>query len=275
MKNIISRSISGIIYVALIIGALVGGQVWSTALFSVFGLIAMLEFQRIMMGPASGGAGMAARALDIIVALAMCNIVYILDIPFPATLSGLCIIFCYGILRFTIALYDKSGNTLADTSKSILSILYIAVPLMMLGLLCSEQGGWKIILAMFAMIWLNDTGAYCIGSMFGRHPLFPRLSPKKSWEGFFGGLAFCLAAGVGAFYLVGKPFPLAGWLGFSVMVCILSTWGDLFESLIKRTNGIKDSGHIIPGHGGILDRIDSLLFASVGVFAVTFFISLV
>lgn len=270
MKNLVLRSVSGIVYVALIVGALVGGLVWSTALFSIFCVLAMLEFQRITMGPVAKGADIVARAVDIIVALVLCNIVYLLDMPLPFALLSICIAFGYGALRFTISLYDKNERSLGDTAWSALSMLYIAAPLMMLGLLCSEPDGWKMILAMFVMIWLNDTGAYCVGSMLGRHRLFPRLSPKKSWEGFFGGLAFCLAAGVGAFYIIGEPFTVYEWLGFGAMVCVLSTWGDLFESLIKRTNHIKDSGNLIPGHGGILDRIDSMLFVAVGVFVVMF-----
>lgn len=270
MKNLVLRSVSGVVYVALIVGALIGGLVWSTALFSIFCVLAMLEFQRITMGPTVNCADVASRAVDIIVALAMCNVVYLLDMPTPIAMLALCIAFGYGAVRFTIALYNKRDSSLADTAWSALSMLYIAAPLMMLGLLCSEQDGWKMILAMFVMIWLNDTGAYCVGSLCGRHRLFPRLSPKKSWEGFFGGLAFCLAAGVGAFYITGEPFTIYEWLGFGAMVCVLSTWGDLFESLIKRTNHIKDSGNIIPGHGGILDRIDSMLFVSVGVFLVLF-----
>lgn len=270
MKNLVLRSISGIVYVALIVGALIGGLIWSTTLFSIFCVLAMLEFQRITMGHVSRGADIAARALDIIVALVMCNIVYILDMPIPIAMLSICVAFGYAALRFTLALYDNGERSLRNTAWSALSMLYIAAPLMMLGLLCSEQNGWKIILAMFVMIWLNDTGAYCVGSLCGRHPLFPRLSPKKSWEGFFGGFAFCLAAGIGAFYIIGEPFTIYEWLGFGAMICVLSTWGDLFESLIKRTNHIKDSGNIIPGHGGILDRIDSMLFVSVGVFVVLF-----
>ncbi len=117
-------------------------------------------------------------------------------------------------------------------------------------------------LLIFIMIWLNDTGAFLVGSAIGRHRLFERLSPKKSWEGFFGGLLFCLIAGYLAPILSADDF--AGYpmryVGLGVLVCVFSTWGDLFESMIKRAAGVKDSGNILPGHGGMLDRIDSILF---------------
>lgn len=274
MKNLITRSLSGIIYVALIVGALVAGTAWSATLFSCFCVVAMLEFQHITMGAPTSRYAEVMCAVDVVVALVLCNVAQVLALPDVLTVIYIAIVFVYGLLRFTLALYDKSGKALANTAWSVLSVLYIAVPLMMLNLLCSEQDGWKIVLAMFAMIWLNDTGAYCVGSLLGRNKMFPRLSPKKSWEGFFGGFVFCLVSGIAAYYLVGQPFGLWGWVGFGAMVCLLSTWGDLFESLIKRTNGIKDSGKIIPGHGGILDRIDSMLFASVGVFVLLFIVDM-
>ena len=275
MKNLIVRSLSGVVYVGLIVGALIGGMAWSTALFSIFCVLAMLEFQRITMGPVTETLDVITRAVDVVVALALCNVAYVLDFPELMMIIFICLAFGYGVLRFTFALYDKRDHALADVAWSTLSLTYIAVPLMMLSLLCTEQDGWKIVLTMFVMIWLNDTGAYCVGSMLGRNKLFPRLSPKKSWEGFIGGLIFCLAAGIGAFYVVGAPFTMLEWVGFGALVCVLSTWGDLFESLIKRTNHIKDSGNPIPGHGGILDRIDSMLFVAVGVFIVMFFVDMI
>lgn len=269
MKNLVLRSLSGVIYVALIVGAIVGGLSWSTALFSIFCVVAMLEFQHITMGLAIKGIDVVTRTLDVVAGLILVNVVYILD--FPEIIMTICIgmAFGYYVLRFILALYDKGEHPLADTAWSILSLSYIAVPLMMLSILCSEQEGWKIVLTMFIMIWLNDTGAYCVGSLLGKHQLFARLSPKKSWEGFAGGLFFCIAAGVAAAFLFPDIFSLPLWILFGIMVCALSTWGDLFESLLKRSHAIKDSGHLIPGHGGILDRIDSLLFVSIGVFVFT------
>lgn len=274
MKNLALRAVSGTIYVCLIIGALLGGLAWSTALFSLFCVLAMTEFQGITLGPVRSGMDVAIRAVDTITALAFCNICYILDFPTPVTIAVASLVLGYTLIRFTLALYHKTTgatDALTEAAWSTLSLLYIAMPLSMLGMLCTEAPGNMMVLVMFIMIWLNDTGAYCVGSLCGRHKLFERLSPKKSWEGLFGGLAFCLAAGAGAYYILGPVFPLAGWLGIGAMVCVLSTWGDLFESLLKRTHGIKDSGKLIPGHGGILDRIDSMLFASIGIFIIMFF----
>lgn len=270
MKNLLMRSASGIVYVGLIVGALLGGTKWATALFSIFCVSAIYEFSRITMGTPRQGIDVAFRSLDIIIGLIICNICYVLDLPWALTMAMACLVLAYPVLRGTLALYHKSQSAMTDTAWSVLSIFYIAMPLAMLGMLCTETYGCMIVLTMFITIWLNDTGAYCVGSLCGKHKMFPRLSPKKSWEGFVGGLLFSIAAGIGGHYFIGEPFSLLQWIGFGVMICILSTWGDLFESLLKRTHGIKDSGNLIPGHGGILDRIDSLLFASTGVFIVMF-----
>ncbi|MDE6334502.1 MAG: phosphatidate cytidylyltransferase, partial [Muribaculaceae bacterium] len=119
-------------------------------------------------------------------------------------------------------------------------------------------------LALFIFIWINDTGAYLSGRTLGHTKLCERLSPKKTWEGFWGGFALTVAAGLVAAHIIGGGTGRAYiiWSLYAAVVSIAGTYGDLFESLIKRTLGLKDSGNIIPGHGGILDRIDSLLAVS-------------
>lgn len=166
------------------------------------------------------------------------------------------------ICRMVMELYLNSDTPLANLSRSFMTQIYIGMPL---GTMTFIGEGWNlhIILALFLMIWLNDTGAFIIGSKFGRNRLFERISPKKSWEGFFGGLGFNILAAL-IFALCGKSFfdlqwGVASWLGLGIAVTLFSTWGDLVESLLKRNLNIKDSGNLIPGHGGILDRIDSLL----------------
>lgn len=116
-------------------------------------------------------------------------------------------------------------------------------------------------LLIFIFIWLNDTGAYIVGTAFGKHRLFPRVSPMKSWEGFAGGLVI---AWIAALALAGS-YPEVSWYhwtAFATMIVVFGTWGDLVESLIKRTYGVKDSGILLPGHGGILDRFDSMMLAT-------------
>ena len=264
MKKILIRSFSGIVYVALIVGAVFGGPVCFAILMSLFALLGVNEFQNIVCGKPTSAIGWITRSVDIITALMLVNCttmftdltgvaaIYILLIPIP---------------RLILVLYDK-GEALKSVMAGIFSIFYVAIPLWILNFMyCMEVSTPAkpgFILVMFIMIWLNDTGAYCIGTPLGRHRLFERLSPKKSWEGFFGGLLFCIIAGVCCYYILPKyNFNLTTWIIYGVAVSVFATFGDLFESLIKRTYHIKDSSNLIPGHGGILDRIDSLLFVSV------------
>lgn len=173
------------------------------------------------------------------------------------------------LARFIAGLYLKEQSPIASWANSCFTICYVAVPLTMLALILHTYG-MLIALFMFVCIWLNDTGAYLVGCTIGKHRLFERISPKKSWEGFFGGMAFCIAAGTFAHHLIGGCQAI--WIPFAIIVSAFSTWGDLVESLIKRTAGVKDSGNIMPGHGGVLDRIDSLLFVAPAILAYLFLV---
>ncbi len=269
MHKLLLRSASGIIYVALIVGAIFGGAPWFSALLSLFAILAVIEFENILdHGKPQGWAAWTARVFDVLAAVALVNLSSLFILPTWVVISMLCVIGLYTLVRFTLALYDKGQAAFTSAAWSVMALVYIAMPLSLLSFTYTDRPADRLlVLAMFIMIWLNDTGAFCVGSTFGKRRLFERLSPKKSWEGFFGGLVFCLAAGVGCHYILPEiNFGLWGWLGYGAMVCVLSTWGDLFESLMKRSNHIKDSGKLIPGHGGILDRIDSLLFVAVGSF---------
>ena len=269
MKNLVQRTLSGIIYVALIVGAVLAGGWWFSALMLLLAILAILEFQHITIGRPQNGWQIAATSLDLLMAITLICIPSLYGIPSVLLMAGCLVLLFYFLARFTIALYDKAANAFSSVAWSVMSLAYIALPLTMLNTVYDNNVKLSI-LAMFVMIWLNDTGAYCVGCTMGKHKMSPRLSPKKSWEGFFGGLFFCLVGGVLAYNLIPGSFSLVLWLVFGAMVCLLSTWGDLFESLLKRSHNIKDSGHLIPGHGGILDRIDSLLFVSIGTFAFFF-----
>jgi phosphatidate cytidylyltransferase len=165
-------------------------------------------------------------------------------------------------------LYLKKKNPVLNWAYSMLSQMYIALPFALLNVLAFQNDPETtsvsynpiLPLSIFVFLWLNDTGAYCFGSLFGKHRLFERISPKKSWEGSIGGGIVAIAASFAFAYF----FPVmtwAEWAGLALVVVIFGTWGDLTESLLKRQLQIKDSGSILPGHGGMLDRFDSSLMA--------------
>ena len=177
------------------------------------------------------------------------------------------------IYLFVSELYTKNKNAIHDLSYTMLGQMYVALPLSMINVLAfrtATDGNihfyYLLPLSVFIFLWTSDTGAYCVGSFFGKHKLFPRISPAKSWEGSIGGGVLVLVAAFLVSLLDQNHGNLSGpntlkWLDLGLVVTVFGTWGDLVESLIKRTLGIKDSGTILPGHGGMLDRFDSSLLA--------------
>lgn len=266
MKNLLTRSLTGLLYVGLIVGAVLGGGWWFWALLSLFAVLGVTEFDRIAN---DNHVSNTTVLLDIIGALVA---VTAGSGCLPVGWGLPTVAFCYTvylIARFVCQLYIQDGNALRHLAVSLMGQLYIVLPLALLGVL-NTMAGKFFVLGMFVLIWLSDTGAFCVGSLLGKNKLFPRISPNKSWEGFFGGLAFCLGTSLVYYFAWDYAFrDMNVWLmlGFGAVVCVFGTWGDLVESLIKRTLGVKDSGHLLPGHGGILDRIDSLLLVSPACFA--------
>ncbi len=161
---------------------------------------------------------------------------------------------------FVAELYRKKEDPLSNISVALGGLVYVALPLCLLCALAFIGGGYSpwLILAVIGVVAVNDTFAYITGVLFGRHKLFERISPKKSWEGFFGGLVFAVAASVLFGHLIGGN--LMFWGGLGIVIVGGAVFGDFIESLLKRSAGVKDSGNILPGHGGFLDRVDSLLF---------------
>jgi phosphatidate cytidylyltransferase len=182
------------------------------------------------------------------------------------------------VYLFCAGLFTRNADPVNDWAYSMMSQMYIALPLSCLNILAFRYGvdgveyNFLLPLSIFVFLWMNDTGAYCTGSLLGRHKLFPRVSPGKSWEGSIGGaiivvLVAVLMSWVDESHLL-APFgagetglTFAQWIGLGLVVVVFGTLGDLVESLFKRTLGIKDSGNILPGHGGMLDRFDSSLMA--------------
>lgn len=179
-------------------------------------------------------------------------------------------------------LYLKRKNPLHNWAYTMMSQMYIALPFALLNVLAfhtnvtgsASEYNPILPLSIFIFNWVNDTGAYCTGVLFGKHHLFERISPKKSWEGSIGGAVFCVIAA----FVMAHFFPflsLGVWVGLGLVIVVFGTWGDLTESLLKRTLGIKDSGNILPGHGGMLDRFDSSLMAIPAAVVYFYIISLV
>jgi phosphatidate cytidylyltransferase len=170
---------------------------------------------------------------------------------------------------FIVELYRRREKPLLNVAATLTGGIYVILPLLFFFFMAvNGEGGvgsyrpWET-MAIFLIVWANDTGAYLTGMAFGRHRLMERISPKKSWEGFWGGLA--LAAGVAfptaRFIMDGSPRECLVWAGLGLVAAVAGVMGDLVESMFKRSVGVKDSGAMMPGHGGWLDRFDALLIA--------------
>ena len=164
------------------------------------------------------------------------------------------------LLALVAELFRKKEFPFVNVGLTLLGVFYIAAPFALLHVLAFQPGqySWQIVLGVMFLIWASDTGAYAAGKNFGKHKLFPRISPGKTWEGWAGGLLLAVAVA----WLLSVYFtdlPLSNWLGMAVLISVFGVLGDLVESMLKRSLGMKDSGTLIPGHGGILDRFDSLI----------------
>lgn len=272
MSTFTTRLISGTVYVALIVLVLLLSMVWGLwILLSVFAVAGIIEFNRLtgVNRPYIFRIVLdCAAAVWLLYATAQYGmaISHGLGIFLPYLLYLL-----YVVCRSTFLPHQAM---LPSLGNSLIGQLYIAVPLALtirLTLVVAPfssmtQYNGLLLLAIFIFIWVNDTGAYLIGSRWGRTPLAPSISPKKSVEGSIGGLLLVLLSAVILRLLL---FPELSWLRIlliATVVAVFGTIGDLFESSLKRQAGVKDSGKLIPGHGGILDRIDSLLLAVPAVY---------
>lgn len=250
-KSWITRALSGIVYIGIIVGCIFWGIIPFSVMAALFGIAAVIEFEKICEGITE--TSLPTLFLDAagVVFLAFGWLWYPL-------LGWICIYLC----RIILELYVRNDKPIRCLAIALMTQIYIGIPMAVMTFM-GKYIGLHFILAIFLMIWINDTGAFVVGSLLGRHRLFERISPKKSWEGFFGGLGFNLLTGwffaIGGGFFWDVKWNVITWLIFATVVTLFSTWGDLAESLLKRSLNIKDSGNIIPGHGGILDRIDSLL----------------
>lgn len=258
LKNIVQRTLSGIVYLVIIIAALLLGKYAYGAVFLLAGLLALVEYFALTNNPGT----VFQRALGVLSAL----LVYLISFLVNANLAGiawLSLAALCPVMLLISSLYAMPPEGIKSMSLILLGVMYVMLPLAFMHSLAfpafnAYRYTHTLVLGILILVWINDTAAYLSGILLGRKRLFPSISPKKSWEGFAGGTLFTLGA---AFWLN----PLMGalsrcdWLVLAVIVSVFGVYGDLVESLIKRTAGAKDSGKIMPGHGGVLDRVDSIL----------------
>ena len=280
--NIVKRALFGGIYVILIVVSLLtwdSSKTFFNILFACFIGLGMLEASKLLnhdgkpidkwitVIDCAGGVGMFIAA----------------GLSWIASAGSLLLIAIalYLLVRFSVQLYMPHHNAVACVRQSLASVFYVALPLAMLNALIAKFSP-QLALAVFIFIWLYDTGAFLVGCAIGKHRLFERISPKKSWEGVAGGAVFVIAFAIAiscvpalnAFFNP-RSLSIDTWIVMGITAVVAATLGDLFESLLKRTAGVKDSGNIIPGHGGILDRIDSLLFVAPAIFVVLEFVEII
>ncbi len=272
-KNLMIRTVSGAVLVATIIVSILWCN-WSFLV--VFGLIAVMlseEFITLINHRDTVFIPVITLSLTSTLPFLALNLRQVAPVVsgvlfalYPLCLIGL----------FIAELYRRKPNPFADWACIAYTQLYVAMPLMSLNLIVNHNGvrtPW-LLLALFIFIWVNDTFAYLTGCTFGKHRLFERISPKKSWEGFVGGNIFTLVAAVVVARFVPQP-SLLEWFIFAEIVVVFGTFGDLVESLLKRIMQVKDSGTAIPGHGGWLDRFDSLLFAAPAIAVYLYVLNLI
>ena len=264
-SNFWQRTLTGFLYVATVVCCILFGNISFFILLFAVNFLCLKEFYELVLLDKSW----LEKYLGIIAG----SVIYIMfAVTFSAHLSlawyyNLIPIF---LILFIIKLFENSHNEFSTLAFQVLGIIYVTLPLVMLtktGFFDSFEYSRGLPMGFFLLLWTSDTGAYLAGRNFGKHKLFERVSPKKTWEGLIGGMVLTLAVAYALTY-----FPLFDditqfdWIVVASIVTIFGTFGDLFESLLKRNLKIKDSGTILPGHGGVLDRFDGLFLAVPAVF---------
>ena len=269
MKNFIIRTITAVFFVAAVVTCFLNPRAM-VFLFALVTGMTIWEFTGLVNNHCAGITvnRMISTVAGVYFFLAMAG--YNSGLT-PATVF---IPYLVSIVYLMVAeLYLKQQDPIGDWAYTMLSQMYIALPFSLLNVLAFRstavdiQYTYLVPLSVFVFLWINDTGAYLCGSLLGKHKLFPRISPGKSWEGSIGGGLLVMAVAVLVWYLTEQygvndiQLNAFEWAGLGLTIVVFGTWGDLIESLFKRTIGIKDSGNILPGHGGMLDRFDSSLMA--------------
>lgn len=284
MNNFWQRAITGTIFVVVLVGAIVLGGWYMHVTFGVIALLGLWEFYGLFKNSETKPQIFAGITLGALIIIG-----YTLSLHIPKYERELTMIFTsLLLLGFIITaffeLFRAEQKPFENIGMTFGGLIYVLLPFILLsslvvkphitqhmsGLYSTNNSFW-IVLLVFILIWSNDTFAYLTGRLIGKHKLFERISPKKTWEGFFGGMIFSFLAGILLAYFLNDSY--LKFTIYALIASIIGTLGDLVQSMLKRSVNVKDSGTILPGHGGILDRFDAVLFVAPVVFIVekTFF----
>ena len=263
MNTTVKRSIFGVLFLAVMLGGLLFNRWAFSILFSFISFVMLEEFYRMTMGNSYKRLQEEAAAYG----AALCFLAG------PGLFKGepiydtLMVGFFFVIFLMVSSLFVKDHTDFLKTGFLYAGLLYIGLPLTLSNVIVFKEGEFSglLMVAFFCIIWASDVGAYCFGLLLGQKvwpaKLCPTISPKKSWAGYIGGLLTAMLAGAIINWTGLVSIPMVHCLAMAAIMHVMGVFGDLFESLWKRAAGIKDSGNIIPGHGGLMDRFDSALFA--------------
>jgi len=270
LKEFFTRTLTGVALAVLILGAILWSPWAFFSLMAVLTLIGLFEFNKLFQSSGYGKGTLTYYFIGIfiytIIALSGMSVIDVAYVFF---------IFLGFFILVAQELFMGSNYSWRHASGFVMGIIYVAIPFGMMNAFFLLKGTevafpW-VMLALFTLVWVNDIFAYLIGSMMGKHKLSVKLSPKKTWEGSIGGIIFTLT-GAWLFRVIAPELSLVQWLGFGLIVSVTANFGDLAESMLKRNAGVKDSGKLFPGHGGVLDRFDAVLFATPFVFLFLFLV---
>ncbi len=262
MKTLLTRSISGLIFVAIIIGSILWSEKAVLIVFAIISGIGLYEFHRLYQSQKTFNLSSLATAL--IGTTSFISFIYPIYFLNQTVQQGLidssALILVLFVLYALYQLWIDRSAVIVNLWLLLFGLSYVVVPLY-IGVLIhlTDENVFPALLVIFILVWTNDTFAYLSGNLFGKHKLIERISPNKTWEGFIGGFVFTIIVGalLDKQLFDGNSF----WLWAAIIVSPAAVIGDLFESLLKRKNKVKDTGTIMPGHGGILDRFDAMFFA--------------
>lgn len=264
IKDIAVRTLSGVVLLAVMLGAIIGSR-WSyTALLLV--ITAGVAWEHLRLSEACGARPQKAAAMTVSLLIPLSG-VSACTVE-PVGLTAVAAVFMVPVFE----LFRNRENPMLNVGATLLPALQVGLPMLLLSKLPDSYGEtdeW-ITVAYFSIVWANDVFAFLVGVFFGRHRLCERISPKKSWEGFFGGVAAAVCVGALSGFLLDRGIVV--WAGLGLVAALSGVAGDLIESMFKRAAGVKDSGAIMPGHGGWFDRFDAVLMSAPFVFVYLYLI---